>query len=132
MTNEVGTLSYRAPELLLGETRYTKAVDLWAVGCIFYELIKRTTLFTGKTDSELLAKIWTVLGTANSVGSGLPIPLINKLHLPPPDEAQRQQAFEGIEGHGLDLLLRLLDLNQHTRIKAADALKHPYFSEKHK
>jgi serine/threonine protein kinase len=36
LTNEVGTLYYRAPELLDGSTFYTKAIDLWAVGCIFY------------------------------------------------------------------------------------------------
>ncbi|KAL7993186.1 putative protein kinase [Plasmopara halstedii] len=35
----VVTLWYRAPELLLGAKHYTKAVDLWAVGCIFVELI---------------------------------------------------------------------------------------------
>ncbi len=85
MTNEVGTLVYRAPELLLGETRYTKAVDVWAIGCIFYELLKRTTLFTAKTDSELLVKIWTLLGNKNNPSQGLPIPVINKLQLPTPD-----------------------------------------------
>jgi|JI6StandDraft_1071083.scaffolds.fasta_scaffold07450_8 serine/threonine protein kinase len=130
MTNEVGTLSYRAPELLLGDKRYTKAVDVWATGCIFYELLKRTTLFTGKTDPELLVKIWTVLGNKNNPSQGLPIPVINKLQLPPPDEAVKQKTFEGIEEAALDLLLRLLDLNQSTRIKPGDALKHKYFNDK--
>lgn len=36
LTPLVVTLWYRAPELLLGETRYTSSVDLWATGCIFY------------------------------------------------------------------------------------------------
>ncbi len=34
----VVTLWYRAPELLLGAKHYTKAVDMWAVGCIFAEV----------------------------------------------------------------------------------------------
>ena len=35
LTHEVETLWYRAPEILLGQKRYTSAVDVWAVGCIF-------------------------------------------------------------------------------------------------
>jgi serine/threonine protein kinase len=35
LTHEVETLWYRAPEILLGQKRYTYAVDIWAVGCIF-------------------------------------------------------------------------------------------------
>jgi cyclin-dependent kinase 8/11 len=34
----VVTLWYRAPELLLGTKHYTKAVDMWAIGCIFGEV----------------------------------------------------------------------------------------------
>lgn len=34
----VVTLWYRAPELLLGTKHYTKAVDMWALGCIFGEV----------------------------------------------------------------------------------------------
>jgi serine/threonine protein kinase len=36
MTNEVGSLYYRAPELLLGSQRYDFAVDVWSLGCVFY------------------------------------------------------------------------------------------------
>ena len=39
---------YRAPEVILNASEYTKAVDIWAVGCIFAELIGRTALFPGK------------------------------------------------------------------------------------
>jgi mitogen-activated protein kinase 15 len=38
---------YRAPEILLGNLNYTKAVDLWAVGCIIGEMIIGKTIFTG-------------------------------------------------------------------------------------
>ena len=39
LTPVVVTLWYRAPELLLGLERYTKAIDIWSVGCIFAELL---------------------------------------------------------------------------------------------
>src|SRR2546426_106464 len=35
----VVTFWYRAPELLLGARHYTKAIDIWAIGCIFAELL---------------------------------------------------------------------------------------------
>ncbi|KIH48610.1 hypothetical protein ANCDUO_21319 [Ancylostoma duodenale] len=45
MTHEVVTQYYRAPELLMGARRYTGAVDIWSVGCIFAELLARRILF---------------------------------------------------------------------------------------
>ncbi len=39
---------YRAPELLLGAKHYTRAVDIWAIGCIFAELMASKPLFPGK------------------------------------------------------------------------------------
>lgn len=48
MTNEVGTLYYRAPELLLGAVQYTKSIDMWAIGCIFYEMLTRKIMFKGE------------------------------------------------------------------------------------
>lgn len=44
---EVVTIWYRAPELLLGAKHYTRAIDIFAVGCIFYELLTCTPLFPG-------------------------------------------------------------------------------------
>ena len=55
----VVTRWYRAPELILIESDYTSAIDVWSVGCIFAELmmmikenaptfIDRTPLFPGK------------------------------------------------------------------------------------
>ena len=35
----VVTLWYRPPELLLGATHYSTAVDMWSTGCIMAELL---------------------------------------------------------------------------------------------
>ena len=51
----VVTIWYRAPELLLGSKHYTPAVDLWAIGCIFAELLSLRPIFKGeeaKMDSK--------------------------------------------------------------------------------
>jgi len=47
-----GTASYRAPEILAQIPRFTQKVDLWAVGCILYELVTGETLFDG--DHEVM------------------------------------------------------------------------------
>jgi mitogen-activated protein kinase 1/3 len=44
----VVTRWYRAPEVILQASEYTKAIDIWSAGCIFAELIGRTPLFPGK------------------------------------------------------------------------------------
>lgn len=49
MTQEVVTQYYRAPEILMGATHYTSAVDVWSVGCIFAELLGRRILFQAQT-----------------------------------------------------------------------------------
>eukprot|EP00250_Pteridium_aquilinum_P010926 c19719_g1_i3 orf=927-1853(-) len=66
----VVTIWYRAPELLLGAKHYTTAVDMWAVGCIFAELLTLKPLFQGIEDKsthnplqlDQLEKIFKVLG----------------------------------------------------------------------
>lgn len=73
----VVTIWYRAPELLFGSRHYTKAVDMWAVGCIFGELLALKPIFKGeeaKMDGKKnvpfqrsqLTKIFEILGTPNS------------------------------------------------------------------
>jgi cyclin-dependent kinase 8/11 len=44
----VVTIWYRAPELLLGSRHYTPAIDMWAVGCIFAELLSLRPIFKGE------------------------------------------------------------------------------------
>lgn len=52
MTDYVTTRWYRAPELLLSWAQYTTAVDMWSVGCIFAEMLKRRPFFPG-SDSKI-------------------------------------------------------------------------------
>ena len=49
-TNEVVTLWYRAPDVLLGSTTYSFTIDIWSIGCIFAELILMKPIFAGKNN----------------------------------------------------------------------------------
>ena len=50
-TNAIGTQYFRAPELLRGSTSYNYSVDVWPLGCIFYQLLVREVLFKAKTET---------------------------------------------------------------------------------
>jgi serine/threonine protein kinase len=50
-TSKVVTLWYRAPELLLGMTNYSPAIDLWSIGCFFTELLTSKPLLPGKDEA---------------------------------------------------------------------------------
>mmetsp|Transcript_48557 Transcript_48557/g.128414 ORF Transcript_48557/g.128414 Transcript_48557/m.128414 type:complete len:800 (-) Transcript_48557:285-2684(-) len=62
LTDYVATRWYRAPELLLGSTRYTTAVDTWAIGCIMGEIADGHPLFPGESEIDQLFIIQKVLG----------------------------------------------------------------------
>lgn len=57
---------YRAPELIFASNKYNEAIDIWAVGCILFELITRTPLFPGDTEGLQILEQCCVLGTPKS------------------------------------------------------------------
>ncbi|KAH9454462.1 hypothetical protein Pst134EB_014545 [Puccinia striiformis f. sp. tritici] len=63
MTCQVVTRWYRPPELLYGARAYSTGVDIWAVGCIFAELMLRTPYLAGENDFDQLNTIFRALGT---------------------------------------------------------------------
>ncbi|KAL2079380.1 hypothetical protein ACEWY4_025124 [Coilia grayii] len=62
-TDYVATRWYRAPELLVGDPKYGKAVDIWAVGCVFMEMLTGEPLFPGDSDIDQLYHIIRCIGS---------------------------------------------------------------------
>ena len=62
MTNMVGTLFYRPPELLIGGRKYGKEVDIWALGCIYHYMVTGCILFKGENYLDQLKKIIEIVG----------------------------------------------------------------------
>ena len=61
-TDYVATRWYRAPELLVGDTSYGRAVDIWAIGCLFSEMLTGEPLFPGESDIDQLYLITKCFG----------------------------------------------------------------------
>jgi cyclin-dependent kinase 2 len=121
------TLWYKPPEQILGTKNCHPCIDMWAVGCIFAELILGGPLFPGDSDIDQLFKIFKLFGTPNSTSS----PTL--LKLPDwsqnfPRWAQTRDKFVNmfkthLENDGIDLLLKMLDMEPTRRISAREALQ---------
>ncbi|KAH6917234.1 cmgc/cdk/pitslre protein kinase [Coprinopsis sp. MPI-PUGE-AT-0042] len=131
LTQLVVTLWYRAPEILLGATEYSTAVDMWSVGCIFAELLLKEPLFQAKGELELISMIFKLLGppTKNDWPEYFDLPLAKSISLPSLQPQQFRSKFPYLTTNGLDLLMCLLTYDPDRRMTAAEALEHPYFTE---
>ncbi|KAK0711568.1 kinase-like domain-containing protein [Lasiosphaeris hirsuta] len=135
LTQLVVTLWYRAPELLLGATRYTSAIDLWSVGCIFGELLTRDPLLQGKNEVDELTRIFALCGLpSDETWPGFRrLPNARALRLPPPTPASSGSAirarFPLLTAAGAGLLGSLLALDPERRPTARQMLAHEYFAQ---
>lgn len=129
-THEVVTLWYRAPEVLLGSTRYSCPVDMWSIGCIFAEMASKKPLFQGDSEIDQLFRIFRVLSTPNETTwpgvSELPD---YKPTFPNWTQSTLKTQVKNIDEVGLDLLESMLLYNPSQRISAKKALKHPFFED---
>ena len=128
----VVTRWYRAPEVLLGHTRYGSEIDLWSLGCIFGELLCRRPLLNGDNFVMQLEKINDFLGTptADDIWYVTNDKARNfVLNVLPKRSGQDLGAkFPGASMDALSLLQGLLTVDPRKRIDAAGALAHPYLA----
>lgn len=109
----VGTMWYRAPEQVMGSLFYGAPVDIWALGCIMFELLTGQLLFAQvETEDDLLKEMFDLRHRMELDGvaafRGLPLDL-------------SQDAG--------DLLCGLLCYDEDKRLTAAEGLKHKWFAE---
>jgi len=129
-THEVVTLWYRAPEILLGQARYSTPVDMWSVGCIFAELVTKRPLFPGDCEIDELFRIFRTLGTPNEeVWPGVTTLPDYKSTFGQWKPQSLASVVPGLDPLGLDLLSKMLRYAPQERISAKEALKHPYFDD---
>jgi len=62
LTDYIATRWYRAPEVILSWKQYTGAIDVWSVGCILAELIRRKPLLPAQNEQDLMHMITNLIG----------------------------------------------------------------------
>ncbi|KAF6744672.1 CMGC/MAPK protein kinase [Ephemerocybe angulata] len=134
MTEYVATRWYRAPEIMLTFKQYTKAIDVWSVGCILAEMLTGKPLFPGRDYHHQLTLILDVLGT----------PTLDEFYaittrrsrdyiraLPFRKRKPMAQLFPNANPQAIDFLTRTLTFDPKKRITVEEALAHPYLEAYH-
>ncbi|XP_028795344.1 uncharacterized protein LOC114750873 [Neltuma alba] len=125
----IKTSRYSAPELLFGTRRFSKAVDMWSVGCIFGEMVIGKAIFQGTTPREQLMSIFRLLGTPTEESwPGVTTMCRTLSRFPKYRPKNLVEEFPGLEPEGIDLLSQMLCLDPEGRISAEEALDHEYFN----
>jgi serine/threonine protein kinase len=134
-TNEVVTIWYRPPELLMGSDRYGPEIDVWSAGCIFYEMLTRNVLFrsmSGEAAQEIDA-IFKIHGFPGAEVWEAWENLPQAMHFRTPryencgDFSKYLDSTLPPESESAkDLLVRMLEYDARKRISPEAVLDHPY------
>lgn len=76
------TRFYRAPEMLCRCPRFDGKIDVWAAGCILFEMLSGRALFEGVNEQDMVLKICSVLGSPPPDFEPRYVGPTSQLHLP--------------------------------------------------
>ncbi|KAH1084029.1 hypothetical protein J1N35_023790 [Gossypium stocksii] len=130
-TDYVATRWYRAPELCGSFfSKYTPAIDIWSIGCIFAEVLMGKPLFPGKSVVHQLELITDLIGTPSlETISGVRNDKARKYlsEMRKKKSVPFSQKFPNADPLAVRLLQRLLAFDPKDRPTAEEALADPYF-----
>lgn len=132
-TEYISTRWYRAPECLLTDGYYTHKMDMWSVGCVFFEVLSLHPLFPGSNEVDQIAKIHDVLGTPSP---SILKKLQNKsrsmnFNFPPKTGTgiRKLLPHDHVSDECIELIEQMCAYDPDERISAKQALRHPYFKQ---
>jgi len=130
LSNNVVSLYYRPPELLMGSHNYGPEIDMWSVGCILVEMITNNYLFAGSNESEQLDLIFRVFGTpSEQVWPGVTsLPGWNLVDKNYPSQ-DLKKILDFLSEDAFDLVTKLLSMDPKKRITSSEALLHSWFCQ---
>lgn len=122
---------YRSPRLLLSPNNYTKAIDMWAAGCIFAEMLTGKTLFAGAHELEqmqLILESIPVLREEDRQELNSVIPVFTRNDMSKP-QTPLAKLLPDVSPQALNFLEKILTFNPMDRLTAEEALAHPYMAD---
>ena len=134
MTDYIVNRWYRAPEFLLNYEKFTAAMDMWSVGCIFGELLLREPLLPGTDAIHQIEIIFNLIGTPSEADiESIPNPRAKEKVLRTSKRTGKtfESLFKECNPQALDLLKKMLVFNPDKRIAVEGALSHPYLATWH-
>lgn len=135
LTDYIATRWYRAPEVILSWKQYTGAIDVWSVGCILAELMRRKVLLPASSEQEMMHMITELIGSPSA-------DLINQIEdednkkfmkeLPKRKGTDFNELFKNWQNpDAIDLVKKMLMFDPTKRITIEQALAHPYMKKLH-
>lgn len=130
-TEYISTRWYRSPECLLTDGFYNYKMDIWGIGCVFFEISALFPLFPGKNELDQIHKIHNILGTP-------PQKILDdfrahashmEINFPPKEGTGIERNIAHMSPEARDLINKMLRYNAEERITAKEALAHAYFRE---
>ena len=137
-TRGIQTRWYRSPEILLGATTYSAAVDVWSVGAILGELLSSNgPILKGESDIDQLVRTMRAFGTPSETRwpDAMKLPDYGKITFEPRDPAPASEVVPGCSDSNnaaIHLMYRMMELDPGVRVTAEMALEDAWFaSEPH-
>ena len=137
-TRGIQTRWYRSPEILLGATTYSAAVDVWSVGAILGELLSsQGPILRGESDIDQLVRTMRAFGTPSETRwpDAMNLPDYGKIDFEPRDPSPASEVVPGCSdsnGAAIYLMYRMMELDPGVRVTAETALDDAWFaSEPH-
>ncbi|XP_059891733.1 cyclin-dependent kinase-like 3 isoform X2 [Gadus macrocephalus] len=130
-TDYVATRWYRAPELLVGDSHYGKPVDVWAVGCVYVELVTGHALFPGHSDLDQLYRLIRCFGCSTERQQQMFYrnPAFSGLRFPHCAAREPLDSRDPKIKHAVLQLLQLcLHMDPELRAQSSDLLHNPMFT----
>ena len=132
-TEYISTRWYRPPECLLTDGWYNSKMDIWGVGCVFFEVSALFPLFPGKNELDQINKIHNILGTppARILEEFKSHASHMEINFPPKEGSGIEKLIMHVSEEARDLMCRMLIYNNEERITSKEALGHAYFKDIH-
>lgn len=128
-TAYISTRWYRAPECILSSGYYGPKMDIWALGCCFYEMLTLCPLFPGDNEIDQLHKIHKIMGSPSPS-------LLAKFRqrsiyteFPKKKSLGFHNFLPMLSNYGIDVLNKMLVYHPDTRISVYKLMDHIYFAE---